>query len=427
MKRVLILLLMAVAIGTWAAPTTLTWMLTGVYKFTADEDQFRGYASATDKLAGDFEKAHPGTKVQILYRDIKQGSMTVDALMAAGTPPDAWLDAAGYFDKYMNADYALPMEKYIDVGIYRKDLIDIYTRNGHVYALPESAVAGGFAINLDMLDSIGYKMPDLAGWTTDEFLALGAKLKEKGIPLTMIMAKGGIGTWNNVFLFAFGAEFFKNRDYTKCTINSKEALAGLNYIKKLIDLGYAYPNPIEVNDDAGVELFTTGQVFSCMMQNGHTDYWIPEQVKQGKIAKAMKITFVEVPHATGRVHTPVYGYETVSMAHYTKGNEVKNKLVAALNAVSAGKEIQFYNCAVNGGFPTILNFRPAVGAAGTDSYKAIGALANTAGLMTEFPRGDKGAELNRVWATMTESFIRGKVDAQTMLNQFDSEAKRILK
>lgn len=415
----------AFAVSVWAAPLNLTVMLSGVYKFLQGEEQFRGYPNVGEKLAGDFAMAN-NVKVTVLYRDVKQGSMTVDALMAAGTPPDVWMDASGYFDKYLNADYAIPMEKYIDVSIYRKDLLDIYTRNGHVYALPEAAVAGGFAVNLDMLDSIGYKLPELAGWTTDEFLNLAGKLKAKGIPATMIMGKGGFNTWDNVWLFAFGAHFFNGRDYSKVTINSPEAVKGLNFIKKLIDSGYAYPNPVEVNDDDAVELFTTGKVFSCMMQNGHTDYWIPEQVKQGKLAKAFNLTFVEVPHAPGLSHTPVYGYETVSVGHVAK-DEARTKLVAALNYAYAGREIQFYNTTVNGGFPTILNFVTNVGTAGTSSYKAIGALAGTAGLMVEFPRGDKGAELARTWATMTENFIRGNVDAQTMLNQFDAAAQKILK
>lgn len=427
MKRIFLILgFMVMAVGLFAA-TNLTVMLTGIYKFQAGEEQFRGYPNAGEKLAGDFAKANPGTKVTIIYRDIKQGSMTADALMAAGTPPDVWVDAAGYFKKYMNETYAIPFEKYIDTSVYQKDILDIYTFGGHVYALPEAQVAGGFAINLDMLDKVGYTMPDLSKWTTDEFLNLAGKLKAAGTPATMIMGKGGFMTWDNVWLFAFGAKFYNGRDFSKVVINSPETVKGLNYIKGLIDNGYAYANPVEQDADAGVELFTTGQVFSCMMQNGHTDYWIPEQVKQGKLAKAFRMTFTEVPHALGLAHTPVYGYQTITVAHYTKGNEAKNKLVAKLAEAFSGREMQFYNTTVNGGFPTIKGFATSTGTAGSASYQAIGHLSATAGLMTEFPSNDQGAELERSWATLTESFLRGKVDAQGMLNKFDVEAKRILK
>jgi ABC-type glycerol-3-phosphate transport system substrate-binding protein len=426
MRRLVVALCVLIMAATaWAAPITLTVVNSGNMGFPEGED-FRGYASINEKIAGDFEKAHPGVKVTIIVRDQKQGSLPVDAMMAKGTPPDVWLDAEGYFANYLNAEYAVPLEKYIDTKIFQKDLIEKFSRNGHVYALPEIQVAGGFAINLDMLDAIGYKLPEQKDWTTDEFLNLGAKLKSVGIPLTMIMGKGGFNTWDNVWLFAFGAEFFKNRDYSKTTINSKEAVTALDYIKKLIDLGYAYPNPVEVNDDDGVELYTTAKVFSCMMQNGHADGWIPAQIKAGKLAKAFKYTFIEVPHAPGRAHTPVYGYQLIAVGHATK-DEARNKLVAELTAVVSGKEMQYYNQILSGGFPTIINWAGAgLGMASIDSYKAISKLPAQAGYFEEFPANPKGAECKRIWRTMTESFVRGKMTAQQMLAQFEVEANKIL-
>ena len=424
MKRVLVFLFLAMAVLSFAAPVKLTVVTTGPYKFFEGED-FRGYPTAAAKMIGEFEKANPGYKVEFIIRDLTHGSMTVDALMAAGTPPDVWVDASGYFDKYLNANYAIPLEKYIDVKQFQKNLVDIYTREGHVYGIPTANICGGFAINLSMLESIGYTMPEQKNWTTDEFMKLSALLKAKGIPSTMVMGKGGMGTWNNVFLYAFGAKFFNGRDYSKTVINTKEAVAGLNYIKALVDAGYAYPNAIEQNDDMGVDLFTTGKVFSCMMQNGHTDYWIPEQVKQGKLEKEFKYTFVEVPHAPGRAHTPVYGYQTIVVAHTSK-NAAKDKVIADLAYRFLCKEFQFYEIGVGGGFSTINGFAPVVGASARDSYKAINVLASTAGLMEDFPPGDKGAEVDRIWSTYSEQFLRGKIEAQDMLNKFEAEANKAL-
>src|SRR3972149_1631182 len=185
MKRVVLIRLVAlVALSAWAAPIKLTVVATGPYKFFEGED-FRGYGTVAEKMIGEFEKANPGYKVQYIIRDVTHGSMTVDALMAAGTPPDVWIDASGYFNKYLNADYAIPLEKYIDIKQFQKDLVDIYTRNGHVYGIPTANICGGFAVNLSMLESIGYTMPEQKNWTTDEFMKLAALLKAKGIPATM--------------------------------------------------------------------------------------------------------------------------------------------------------------------------------------------------------------------------------------------------
>jgi ABC-type glycerol-3-phosphate transport system substrate-binding protein len=425
MKRlVLVLCVLILAATAWSAPITLTVVNSGNLPFITGED-FRGYATVNEKIVGDFEKAHPGVKVTIIVRDQKQGSLPVDAMMAKGTPPDVWLDAEGYFVNYLNAEYAVPLEKYIDVKIFQKDLIEKFTRNGHVYALPEIQVAGGFALNMDMLAAIGYKLPEVKDWTTDEFLNLGAKLKAVGIPLTMIMGKGGFNGWDNVFMFAFGAEFFKGTDYSKTVLNSKEALAALEYIKKLIDLGYAYPNPVEVNDDDGVELFTTAKVFSCMMQNGHTDGWIPAQLQAGKLAKEFKVFFAEVPHAPGRAHTPVYGYQTIAVGHVSK-DEKRNKLVAELTLAVSGKEMQWYNQVLSGGFSTIPGWSTNLGMAGKDSYQSISKLPAQAGYFYDFPATPKGAECKRVWKTLTEQWVRGKLTSQQLLDQFEVEANKIL-
>lgn len=422
MKRVLVLLLLFVAMFGWSQ--TITFMHNGYTKFAEGEEKVRGYSGAIEKIVAEFQKDHPGVKVNVIVRDVSKGSQTFDALLAAGKPPDIWLDASGYFPKYMNADYALPLEKYMDLKNFMPELLNLYKVNGHQYAVPMSNIATGMAVNLDMLKKIGYTLPAQEKWTTDEFLSLSAKLKAAGIPATMIMAKGGVNSWTNIWFRAFGGTMFKPGDFSKVAVNTPETLKGLEYIKTIIDNGYC-PDPIEHNDDDGVELFTTGKVFSCMMQNGHTDYWVPEQVKQGKLDKAFEMTFVEFPHAPNLKHTPVSGYQTCVMAKASK-DEKKNKLVGELVARLSGYEAQWYSCTLSGGFPTLMDFVPSIGMAGKDSYKAIAALASTAGVYKEYPDGEKGTEVRRIWYALSEQWIRGKMDAKAFLSQFEKEANAVL-
>lgn len=422
MKRILFALVaLLLASVCWGAPLTLTLMNNGIVKFPEGEDQFRGAVGVIEKIAGDYA-AKNGIKVEFVYRDVTQGSLTFDTMLAAGKPPDVWIDASGYMPNYMNDNYALQLEKYMDTKPYIKGLLDLYTIGGHVYCAPLVNIATGMAINTTMLEAVGYTMPSVDKWTTDEFLNLAGKLKAAGYPATMIMGKGGFIGWDDVWLYAFGAKMIDNG---KVAINSKEARAALAFIKQLIDSGYAYPNALEQNDDAGVELFTTGQVFSCMMQNGHTDYWIPEQVKAGK-TKLFGYTFVEFPHAVGMKHAPVSGYQTVAIAHKSKV-EATNKLIGGLVAAVTGKEAQWYYCTVTGGFPTISGFTPQIGTAAAPSYKAIREVAATAGVYKEWPDGPKYAEVKRLWATMTEQWLRGKLTTDELLNQFEVEGNKVLK
>lgn len=422
MKRVLFLLLLGLAVAGWSQ--TLTLMNNGIVKFPAGEDQFRGYPGIIEQIAGDFAARHPGVRVNMIYRDVSKGSLTFDAMLAAGNPPDVWIDAGSYMANYVNDNYALQLEKYLDLRAYRPDLLSLWTRNGHVYALPLQNIATGMAVNLDMLRRINYTLPPVEGWTTVEFLNLAAKLKVAGIPATAIQGEGGLNSWTDVWLYAHGASMFNGFDYSRVTINSPEAVAGLEYIKAIIDRGYTVP-PLETNDDDFVELWSVGKVFGGIMQNGHADNWVPEQVRQGKLAAPFDYTFVEIPHAPGRSHTPVSGYQTVTIAHKSS-QEPRNVLVAELAAAVTGKEAQFYYSIVTGGFPTLLNFMPNIGTAAYPSYKAIAGLASTAGVYKEWPDGPKGAEVRRLWNSMTEQWLRGRLATRQLLAQFETEANKIL-
>jgi ABC-type glycerol-3-phosphate transport system substrate-binding protein len=346
--------------------------------------------------------------------------------MAKGTPPDVWLDAAGWINKYLVPAYALPLEKYMDTSVFQKHLVDLFTRGGHVYALPSANIATGMAVNMDMLKKIGYTLPAQKDWTTDEFLRLSEKLKKAGIPSTMVMTKDGMINWNMPWLYAFGAELYKDYDHSKVAINTPQARAGLEYMKLLVDKGYSYPFPNEQNDDAGVELFTTGKVFSCLMQDGHVNYWMPEQVKQGKLDKPFEVTFIEFPHAPGVAHTPVSGYQVVVVAHKSSDEE-RNKAVVELLKSQVGLEYQQYGAWTSGGFLTLKGVEPPnKGMAAKPTNQAIAKIAATAGLMDLGSLEPKASEVNQAWKDPIQLFMDGKISAQEVLNRFEAEAKRIL-
>jgi multiple sugar transport system substrate-binding protein len=426
MRRFVILLaLIALTASAWAAPMTIVFMQNGLSKYAEGEDKVKGYPGLYEKLIADFEKENPGVKVNMVTREVNKGSLTFDAMLAAGNPPDIWFDAGSYHVKYMTDDYALDLSKYMDLSQFQPGLLNLWKVNGKQYAVPVMNIATGMAINLDMLKKVGYELPPIEKWTTDEFLVLAAKLKAAGIPATCIQIKGGMNTWTNIWLRAFGATMFKTGDFSKVAINTPEAIKGLDYIKAIIDNGYTTP-PLETNDDDFVELFTTGKVAAGMMQNGHTDYWVPEQVKQGKLDKEFAMTFIEFPHAANVKHTPVYGYQTTVLAKKNK-DEAKNKMIGKFVQKLSGYEAQWQYTTYAGAFPTLKDFNPAIGAAGKPSYKAIAALAPVTGVYQEFPYGDKGKETGRLWNVYSEQWARGKMSAKDFLSTFEKEANAVLK
>ena len=230
----------------------LVVMNNGILKFPEAERGFRTAPGIVEKIADDFMRKHPNVTVEMVYRDVSKGSLTYDTMLAAGNPPDVWIDASGYFTNLLNADYAIPMEEYYDLSKYDETLMALYRTDGHQYAIPLVNIATGMVVNISMLRAAGMELPEQKDWTTEIFLEGAEKLKRAGFPATMIQGKEGLNGWTCSWIYAFGARFFAPGDWSKVTINTPEALAALNYIEVLVDRGYT-PNPITTTDDMAVQ------------------------------------------------------------------------------------------------------------------------------------------------------------------------------
>lgn len=424
----MVLALVMVVAGVWGAPKMkLTWMATGPVRFSEGQDT-GGFEHWDAKLCAAFEKANPGVEVDVIFRDVTQGMMSFQALLAAGTPPDVWIEASGNANQYLHDAYAIDFKQYLtkqQLAMYKPESISPYIRNGNYYALPQSQVCGGLAVNLDLLASVGEKMPAQEKWTTDEFLRIARKLKAKGVPMITLMAKDGFVGWDQLWLGAFGAAIYKGGDYSKVAVNTPAGVKALNFLKQLQDEGLAMGNPLDMTDDDSVEMFTTGKVATGVMQNGHTDYWVPEQVKAGKLDKEFAITFVELPHAAGLKHAPTFGYQAIVVAHRSV-NEAKNKMTVKLALVAAGKEYVGANAVGNGGFSTIVGFEPKGGKTEKPSYAAIAALAKVAGLFDYNSFGPRSKEVSALWKEPFQAFLRGEVKAEKVLADFEEKANEVL-
>ena len=433
-KLLLITLVAMVAAAGFAAPVpeeeTFDLILVDTGKSAWDNAEGAydtgGFNSFQEKIVAEFEEANPNIDVTYINRDTTQGSMTTDALRSAGTPPDVWLDSAGYFKDLLNAEDSLPLEQYMDLSGYQQHLVDMYTRDGHVYALPVVNVVTGMAVNMTMLEDIGYTLPAQEDWTTDEFLDLAAQLKAAGYPATMIMTRDGFNTWMYPWIYAFGGSLYEDGDYSHVTINSPETVAALEYIKQLVDMGFSQPYPNECDDDIGVEMFTTNQVFSCMMQTGHCDYWVPQQVAQGAIEEAFEYSFIEFPHGPGVAHTPVSGYQVIVNARRTD-DEARNLATIELFKTQVDEVYQTYTTTLQGAFPTLADFEvPNIGTAAKPSYLAMQQVAASTTLMDLGGQHPRAREVIDAWKIPMQEFIAGERSAQDILNQFEAEANAIL-
>ena len=435
MKKLSFILLSLVLVGALFAAGNaegtyeLTVVTSGSYSWEYAPGYFdtKGYDSPQDLVHAEFEERHPNVKINYVIRDVTQGSMTVDALIETGEWPDVWIDATGYFKDYLNAKDSLPLEQYMDVSVFEDWLVEPYTYDGHVYAIPVVNIGTGMAINTDMLDDIGYTLPDdMKDWTIAEYMRLAKKLKAAGQYVTTVSTMKGLGAWMYPWIHAFGGELFADGDYTKVAINSPESRRALEFMKMLVEDGYAVPYPNEVDDNMTVELFTTGKIFGAMMQNGHTDYWVPEQVKNGVIDEVFGYTFIQFPHVPEIEATPVFGYQTVVNVHRSD-DETRNKLAAELAAEYLSVRWHDYATTLGGGFPVRKGYiSPNVGTAANPSFRAVAEVVAASGLMDLGGLNPRTREARDAALIPIQRFADGDISAQEFLDIFEAEANALL-
>jgi len=412
--------------GELATGPTHDWTIltSGIVRFSESEAKFQGSEGIIGKLANDFMAKYPGTTINMVYRDISQGSLTFDTMLAAGNPPAVWLDASHYFPKYMNDDYAIRLNDYVDTSVYDQDIVRDYTIDGAVYALPVANIALGMAVNVSMLREVGLELPAHEDWTIENYLLGAAALKRGGYTVTAIQGKGGLNGWSDAWFYAHGASMFAPGDWSKVTINSPEALKTFEFLQLLIDKGYT-PAPLATTDNDFITMFAQNKSFSGMMQNGHIDPRYPVELEKGNITAIPEYTFIEFPHAEGMDHAPVSAYQTVGVAH-TSGDEATDAMIAELTRLITGEEAQYYYAVNSGGFPTIAGVRAETGYASTSSYKAIAELSRTAGVYKQWPDGPIKDKVRRIWRAYTEQWLRGHISPEDLLAQFEVEANAVI-
>jgi len=400
-----------------------------VWFITADEDFHEAARPEgwTGKLrewqVNAFEEQNPGIEVTLFFRDVSQGSMTLDSLMAAGKPPDVLYDAAWLFPNYLVPEFALPLEEYMDLSRFQDNLIDMYSRDGHCYALVTNNVTIGFAVNLDMLDPIGYELPAQPDWTTIEFDRLSEKLKAVDMHSTVVMNQN-FNTWSQMWIHNAGGTMFENNDYSKVTLNSPENVVGLKYWKSLVDRGYAYPRPNECNDDTGIEDFAVEKIFACPLQTGHVTGWVKQALESGALEEAFEYTFVEVPHDPSVEHAPIDSYQGIVLGHRSE-NEEKNKAIIKLIAFLFNEENNQYHSAI-GCTPLVKGFVSAKGLSALASYQAMLKLAQTAPLLDSGRLLPSRRAIYRALTPFSLDYMNDKISAEDLLVVMEREANKIL-
>lgn len=322
MKKIFtFLLLLILAGGLFAAgspeakpaePIKLTFLNTGFGKLANGQTDFEW---AMERLKAEF----PGIIVTSYRVDTSDGSMlTMKAMLAADEAPNIYADTLVRSSAFIRSDFALPLDGLIaDLDQYDESTLALYRRDGELLALPQPGSAQAMAINLDMMNEIGYTVPD--NWTIADFLTMAAKVKAKyggEKYATGMFAANQSGDYliNNWFA-AFGADYYNAGDYSKTTIKETGGEVVYEFFQELMRGGYIPENSAELTDDDYVLQWARGELAATAFFQPWVKPYRDVVAAQGY--QPFNYTFVPFPRAPWVESVPTYYMNAAYVVHKT--------------------------------------------------------------------------------------------------------------
>jgi len=325
-KKFLIPLFLVCAVGAFAQLTVLhsgDAGIGGVTLFTTAEKVFH--------------EKYPNVKVDWIKLDLSDGStLTMDAMIAAGTAPNVYIDNLVRGSKYMIPEYALDLSKIGGLEKFNEGVLAPFTRGGKLLGLPHPGSGQGMLINLDVMKEIGFTVKD--DWTIADFLVMAEKVKQKYQGkkwATGMFAANQSGDYLiNGWFASFGVSFYKG-DYNTSTIADTGGAKVYEFFQTLAKNGYIPPNAATLNDDDYCLEWSKGNFAATAFFPSWTKDYLASAIAQNLIKEPFNFKFVPFPRAEGVKKVPAYYTSSVTIVHKTgkKVDEYAAELAKALASV----------------------------------------------------------------------------------------------
>ena len=273
-----------------------------------------------------FIAEHPYVGVKYIAEKAPDGTpISLDSLLAAGTPPDIYMGYIGRSGKVVDPNYALPLnEALADIDDFMPEVLAQVTKGGKLLAAPFIAWAIGFEINTDITDRAGWQYPG-PGWTTDDFMVMAQKVD---VFPSAVFAANPSGDYIAMSWFAaFGAKMFDG-DYSRTTINSEQGRATMRFLADLHKRGYIPAEAGQMIDDDYIDMWINEE-FAAGGSHPGWEVIYQDRIKAGGKDHRNNYKFVGYPRAPGVNHVPVYlGYDAL-VAH-DSGDAIRNAVLGDL-------------------------------------------------------------------------------------------------
>ncbi|MNM12429.1 Multiple sugar-binding protein precursor [compost metagenome] len=217
------------------------------------------------QLVSQYEKEHPNIHIELDTLNTDQQKVKLKTQAASKEIPDiTMVNPAAQMKPFVDAGLLAPLNDVIDKGglkdTYQAGLLDYYSFNDNVYALPDGNNIEVVFYNKDLFQQAGISAPPT---TFDEFLQDVKTLKSKGItPLAI----GEKDSWTGSFLFMNillrtngGPGFLKDVVDGKKTFNDPAFVEAVDRFQDLVQAGAFPDGATSIDANAGGNIFKSGK------------------------------------------------------------------------------------------------------------------------------------------------------------------------
>jgi multiple sugar transport system substrate-binding protein len=269
-------------------------------------------------LCARFEAEHPGLRVEILNEPGDRAMDKLQAMVAAGNPPDVMSIHGAFFvplaakGALLDLDPLIERDAEFDLADVYPELVELCRYGGGLYSLPRYTSVYVLFYNRDLFDAAGLGYPDET-WSWDDYLAAARKLTVDSPDPERRRFGCVIDFWGAriyPWVWASGGEIL-DAEGRRCLLDGPEAREALQF---LVDLRHKWgvcPPTTMAERRQNIAMFVNGKV--AMFQTGAWD------IQAMKEAKTLRWDVAPLPKR--KQHATLLGMENYAIAAGTKHPE----------------------------------------------------------------------------------------------------------
>jgi len=222
------------------------------------------------KIVENYEADHPNVKIELDSLNTDQQKAKLKTQAASREVPDITIvNPAAQMKPFVDADLFAPLNDMIEQnglkGTFQEGILDYYSFNGNLYALPDGNNIALIYYNKTMFEQAGVKVPT----TFEEMVEAVKTLKAKGMTPIAIGEKD---SWTGSFLFMNvllrtngGPGFLQDVLDGKKTFEDPAFIEAVDAFESLVQAGAFQEGATSFDYNAGENLFKTGKAAMYFM------------------------------------------------------------------------------------------------------------------------------------------------------------------